>query len=69
MLMIGENDYPNCARDYENAVKQLDEVKGSKNLVFIAGNTHEDMVLEIGTKDDEVGPPLAAFARFVTGSI
>ena len=36
------------------------------SFVRIAGNTHEDMVLEIGTATDEVGPAVAAFARVIT---
>jgi len=71
MLVIGELDFKNCLRDYKNGVAALTpgDVRDPRlSTVFVKGNTHEDMVLEIGTRDDEVGPAVAAFARVVTAT-
>ncbi len=67
LLAIGENDFKNCLRDYNNAKAALAAEQGTRAFfVDVAGNSHEDMVLEIGTVHDEVGPAIAAFARVIT---
>ena len=67
LLLIGENDFKSCARDYRAAEVALRSQQGTRAFFHpVAGNTHEDMVLEIGTATDEVGPAVAAFARVIT---
>jgi acetyl esterase/lipase len=67
LFVIGEHDFKNCRRDHENAEKAFaDRAPDRASFHFIAGNTHEDMVLEIGTPADEVTPALAAFVQRVT---
>jgi acetyl esterase/lipase len=67
LFVIGENDYGNCLRDHRNAEAALEKDKGTRAFFkTVPGNTHEDMVFEIGTIHDEVGPAVAAFARVIT---
>ena len=67
LLLVGDADFRSCLRDFNSAQTALQPLQGSRAFfVRIAGNTHEDMVLEIGTATDEVGPAVAAFARVIT---
>jgi acetyl esterase/lipase len=69
LFLIGENDYETCRRDYGDVEVQLGPVRGSRAFFArVPGNSHEDMVLEIGTVHDEVGPALAAFAHLITAT-
>lgn len=67
LFIIGENDYKNCLRDFDSAQKAVGD-NGHARIFFdrVPGNTHEDMVLEIGTVDDDVGHRLASFAHVMT---
>lgn len=66
-FIVGENDYRSCLRDYHAAEKDLDALTGDRAFFkLVPGNTHEDMVLEMGTVRDEVGPAIAAFVAHVT---
>ena len=67
MFVIGENDYESCLHDYKQVQDTLGAQKGDNVFFhFTPGNTHEEIVLEIGTAEDDVGPAVAAFAHFVT---
>ncbi len=59
LFLVGSDDYKNCLRDYASAETLLGT---TARYATIAGNSHEDMVLEIGTAQDEVAPRIAAFA-------
>jgi acetyl esterase/lipase len=61
-FLIGEHDYTGCRRDYD-AVHAVLADDPRARFASIAGNTHEQMVLEIGTPEDDVGPRIAAFAN------
>jgi acetyl esterase/lipase len=66
LFVIGEHDFKNCLRDHKNAEKAFaDRAPDRASFHFVKGNTHEDMVLEIGTPADEVTPALAAFVHRV----
>jgi len=68
LFVIGENDYKSCLHDYREAEKSLAGNVGKNAFFkFIPGATHEDIVLLVGTAEDEVGPAVAAFAWFATG--
>jgi acetyl esterase/lipase len=63
-FIVGENDYKSCLRDFATATEALVKLHGDKAFFkLVAGNTHEDMVLEMATVRDEVGPAIAAFAK------
>jgi acetyl esterase/lipase len=69
LFLVGSDDYRTCLLDWEAAAQQLAPVRGTRAFfTTIAGNTHEDMVLEIGTAKDHVGPALAAFTHLVTAT-
>jgi acetyl esterase/lipase len=62
-FMAGDADYPRSRADFDFAQATWSKLEGDR--VFfrsLKGFTHEDMVLRIGTVDDEVGPAIAAFA-------
>ena len=64
LFIVGSEDYRSCERDFKTTQARF---AGNPRARFaaIAGNSHEDMVLEIGTADDEVAPRIAAFARLL----
>ncbi len=63
-FLAGEEDYPSVTHDFLEAQKQLAPLVGDRAYFeLVPGNTHEEMVLEIGTADDEVAPAIAAFVR------
>ena len=65
-FIAGENDYRSCKRDFLAAEQQLKSITGDKAFFkMIPGNTHEDMVIEMGTARDEVAPAVAAFVRMI----
>ncbi|HEY4220801.1 MAG TPA: alpha/beta hydrolase [Myxococcota bacterium] len=65
-FIVGENDYRSVKRDYVAAEQQLAPLLGNKAFFkMVPGNTHEDMVLEMGTEHDEVAPAIAAFVRMI----
>ncbi|MDP2344192.1 MAG: alpha/beta hydrolase [Deltaproteobacteria bacterium] len=67
LFLVGENDYETCLVDYRKAEKSLAHLVGDRAFFrFIPKNTHEEMVLTIGTADDAVSPAVAAFAHFAT---
>jgi acetyl esterase/lipase len=64
LFIAGENDYRSCKRDFLAVQKEFGWLKGDRVwFMMIPGNTHEDMVVEMGTARDEVGPAIAAFVR------
>jgi dienelactone hydrolase len=64
LFLRGELDYPGVKHDYDLVELQLKSLVGDKVwFKMIPGNTHEDMVLELATPADEVGPAVAAFVR------
>lgn len=63
-FLIGEHDYTGCRRDYDAVHVALADDPRAR-FVSIPGNTHEQMVLEIGTPEDGVGPQIAAFAHAI----
>jgi acetyl esterase/lipase len=66
LFLVGERDYRSSLRDYTAAEALLAPQRGERAWVFlIEGNEHADMVLELGTADDEVGPRIAAFVHTV----
>jgi acetyl esterase/lipase len=67
LFVVGGADYPNCKHDFDEAKATLAGLEGDR--VFfkaIPALSHEDLVLNIGTAVDDVGPAVAAFAHFVT---
>jgi acetyl esterase/lipase len=63
-FIVGENDYKSCLRDFASATDALVKLQGDRAFFkLVAGNTHEDMVLEMATVRDEVGPAIAAFVK------
>lgn len=67
LFVIGENDYENCLFDYHAAEKSLaGDVGKTAFFKLIPKATHEEIVLQVGTAEDDVGPAVAAFAHFVT---
>ena len=61
-FIVGENDYRSCLRDYHAAQATLAALAGDRAFFkIIPGNSHEDMVLQMATVRDEVGPSIAAF--------
>ncbi len=67
LFVVGENDYESCLADYRQAEKDLAPWVGDEVFFhFVPAITHEEIVLRIGTAEDEVGPAVAAFAHFVT---
>jgi acetyl esterase/lipase len=67
LFVVGEYDFENCIRDHRNAEAAFREQAPDKaTFVVVAGNTHEDMILEIATAKDEVVPAVAAFVHQVT---
>lgn len=67
LFVIGEKDFKNCLHDYRVAEKSLAGNVGKNAFFrFVPGATHEDIVLQVGTAEDEVGPAVAAFAWFAT---
>lgn len=67
LFVIGEDDFKNCRRDYESAKKIFTDLKSDRaTFVDVKGNTHEDMVIEIGSDTDKVTPAIVAFVRQVT---
>lgn len=66
LFLVGENDYPGCIHDHAMAEDVLADVTGARAFfATLAGNTHEDMVLEIGTARDDATPRMAAFVRLL----
>jgi acetyl esterase/lipase len=59
LFLAGSDDYPAALRGLEDARGAL----AGASIETIPGNTHEDMVLEMGTSDDAVTPRIDAFAR------
>ncbi len=59
LFLAGSDDYPAALRGLEDARRAL---AGAASATIV-GNTHEDMVLEMGTADDEVTPRIDAFVR------
>lgn len=68
LFVAGENDYESCLHDYHQVERTMGDEKG-RNVFFhfVPKSTHEEIVLQIGTAEDEVGPAVAAFAHFATG--
>lgn len=67
-FIVGENDYKSCLRDFQTAVSVLRPLGLEGERAYfkkVPGNTHEDMVLEMATVRDEVGPAIAAFVKHV----
>jgi hypothetical protein len=65
-FIVGEQDYPGCMHDHLEAEQLLAGRTGDRAFfAIVPGNTHEDMVREIGTDVDEVTPKIAAFVRFL----
>ena len=67
LFVIGENDYESCLHDYHQVESTMGDAKG-RNVFFhfVPKSTHEEIVLQIGTAEDDVGPAVAAFAHFTT---
>jgi acetyl esterase/lipase len=65
LFLVGGEDYPASRRGFDDARHALE---GHAAFDTIAGNTHEDMVLELGTADDEVTPRIDAFVRQRAGA-
>jgi acetyl esterase/lipase len=63
-FLIGENDFTGCRRDYD-AVHAALATDPRARFALLPGNTHEQMVLEIGTAEDAVGPRIATFAHSI----
>lgn len=64
LFLVGKPDYRSCERDYVAAEEKLRPHLGTRAWFHrIEGNTHEDMVLEIGTARDEVTPRIVSFVR------
>jgi acetyl esterase/lipase len=64
LFLVGQRDYPGCVRDFDAAREVAGTHKlGGAQAFFgvVAGNDHDDMVLEIGTEHDDVGPAIAGF--------
>ena len=67
LFVVGEKDYESCLVDYRAAEKSLAPLVGDKAFFhFVPERTHEEIVLTIGTAQDEVSPAVAAFAWFST---
>lgn len=63
-FIVGEADYRSCLRDFASATEVLAKLNGDRAFFkLVPGNTHEDMVLEMATVRDEVGPAIAAFVK------
>jgi len=69
LFLVGSRDYPGCLADFASARAALRDVEGSHAFFrTVPGRDHAELVLQAGTKDDEVMPAVAAFARAVTAS-
>ena len=64
LFLVGGADYKSCLREYAT-VQTLFADNHRARFASTSGNTHEDMVLEVGTVDDDVGLRISAFASVV----
>lgn len=66
LFVVGEHDHLTCRRDLETARAKLRGQPGRGVFLVLEGQTHAEVVLEIGSRRDVLGPKMAEFVRRVS---
>lgn len=61
LIMIGEHDFDYLIPETNAAIQKMKDVGASPKFKVIAGNTHMDMVLKFGSREDNMTQPVVDF--------
>lgn len=66
LFVVGEDDYASCLADFEKAQAELRGQRGRARFLMLEGQTHAEVVLEIGSRRDVLTPKIVQFVERAT---
>lgn len=67
LFVVGQRDYTTCLLDFGLAQAKLRGRSTAATFLLLEGQDHAQVVLDLGTRRDVLGPRIAEFVRRITG--